>query len=178
MIITISGLPGSGKSTIGKMLAARLGYKFYSVGDLRGKMALERGLTIEELNTLGESEKWTDKEADDYQVALAAREDNFIIDGRISFHFIPQSFKIFLAVDQDVGAKRVFAHPRADEKPASTIEELERAMTARVQSDSMRFEKYYGITYPDPAAFDLVIDTSHLTPGEILDTILQALPNH
>ena len=38
MIITISGLPGSGKSTIGKMLAKKLGYKFYSMGDLRGKI--------------------------------------------------------------------------------------------------------------------------------------------
>ncbi len=175
MIVTISGLPGSGKSTIGKMLAKKLGYNFYSVGDLRGKMATERGLTIEELNKLGESEQWTDKEADDYQVALAKREDNFIIDGRISFHFIPQSFKIFLTVDTDVGATRVFAHPRTDEKPASTIEELKTAMAARMQSDTLRYKKYYDITYPDPTAFDLVIDTSHLTPEEILEKILTAI---
>ncbi len=175
MLITISGLPGSGKSTIGKMLAKKLGYKFYSVGDLRGKMALERGLTIEELNKLGESEQWTDKEADDYQVALAKREDNFVIDGRISFHFMPQSLKIFLSVDPNVGARRVFSHPRADEKPASNMEELKKAMAARMQSDGLRYKKYYNIVYPDPSAFDLVIDTSHLTPGEILDRIVRAL---
>ena len=175
MIVTISGLPGSGKSTIGKMLAEQLGYKFYSIGDLRGKMAIDRGMTIEELNTLGESQQWTDKEADEYQVALAKREDNFIVDGRISFHFIPTSFKIFLTVDPDVAANRVFAHQRLDEKQVGSVEERKRAMAQRMQSDALRYKKYYDITYPDPAAFDLVIDTSHLTPEEILDRIMARL---
>lgn len=175
MIITISGLPGSGKSTIGKMLAARLGYKFYSVGDLRGKMAQERGLTIEELNALGEKERWTDKEADDYQIALASREDNFVIDGRISYHFIPQSFKLFLQVDLDEAARRVFASPRTDEKPAQNVGEVKRSMQERLASDARRYKQYYGITYPDHKAFDLVIDTTDLTPNAILDKILRAL---
>ena len=50
MIITISGKPGAGKTTVGKAVAARLGLEFYSMGDLRGKMASDRGLTIDELS--------------------------------------------------------------------------------------------------------------------------------
>ncbi|MCX6741353.1 MAG: AAA family ATPase, partial [Candidatus Parcubacteria bacterium] len=46
MIITLSGKPGSGKTTVAKILAEKLGYKFYSTGDLRGQMAMKRGLTI------------------------------------------------------------------------------------------------------------------------------------
>src|SRR3989338_515710 len=137
MIITISGLPGSGKSTIGKMLAEKLGYRFYSIGDLRGKMAMDRGMTIEEFNALGEKEAWTDKEADEYQVALAKREDNFIIDGRVSFYFIPQSFKIFLTVDPDVAAARVFVHTRPDEKQAATVAERKALQAERVSSDAL-----------------------------------------
>ena len=56
MIITISGIPGSGKTTVGRMLAEKLGYKFYSIGDLRGKMAMERGMTIDQLNELGKTD--------------------------------------------------------------------------------------------------------------------------
>ncbi|MBU0540313.1 AAA family ATPase, partial [Patescibacteria group bacterium] len=67
MIITISGVPGSGKTTVAKILAERLGMKFYSMGDLRGKMATERGLTIDELNKLGETEAFTDNDVDTYQ---------------------------------------------------------------------------------------------------------------
>ena len=64
MIITISGKPGSGKSTVAKIIAAKLGLNKYSIGDLRGKMALDRGITIDELNEVGEKEDFTDKEAD------------------------------------------------------------------------------------------------------------------
>jgi len=54
MIITISGLPGSGKTSVGKLIAERLGYEFLSIGDLRGSFASKKGLTIDELNKLGE----------------------------------------------------------------------------------------------------------------------------
>ncbi len=40
MIITIAGMPGSGKTTVAKILADKLNLKRYSMGDLRGKMAL------------------------------------------------------------------------------------------------------------------------------------------
>ncbi len=95
MIIVISGSPGSGKSTVGKILAKDLGYKFYSMGDLRGQMAMERGLTIDQLNEIGKTEDWTDRAADEYQKKLGETEDNFVIDSWAGFHFLPQAFKIF-----------------------------------------------------------------------------------
>lgn len=176
MIIAISGLPGSGKSTISDMLAKKLGYKRYSIGDLRGKMALERGMTIDELNKLGEKEDWTDREVDEYQTKLGQEEDNFVIDGRISFHFIPRSFKIFLDVELKEAARRIFKNQRPDEARAQSAEELEVRMVARAQHDDRRYKKYYSITFQDKSKFDLVIDTTHLTPEEILDRIWQALP--
>lgn len=175
MIVTISGLPGSGKSTIGKMLAEHLSYRFYSMGDLRGKMALDRGMTIDELNKLGEKEDWTDKETDEYQKKLGQTEDNFIIDGRLSYYFIPQSFKLFLDVDPEVAAQRVFKNPRPDESPKHRVEEVQKGMSSRLASDARRYKQYYGIIYPDPKAFDLVVNTSHLTPDEIFSRIMDKL---
>jgi len=176
MIITLSGMPGSGKSTIGDMLARKLGCKRYSMGDLRGKMAMDRGMTIDELNALGETEDWTDKQVDEYQEKLGKEEDNFVIDGRLSFYFIPHSFKVFLDVDPLEGAKRVFAHQRPDEARANSVEELQERMRQRADHDDRRYRKYYGISFRDRSKFDLVIDTTQLTPGEIVDRILQALP--
>lgn len=176
MIITISGLPGSGKSTIGRMLAEKLGYKFYSIGDLRGKMAMKKGMTIDELNELGKKEDWTDKDADEYQRKLGEDEDNFVIDGRLSFYFIPRSFKIFLDIDPRVGAERVFKRQRPDEKPAANVEELTQRMRQRVISDALRYKKYYNLEYPDRKAFDLTIDTTDLTPEQIVDRILGNMP--
>ena len=173
MIITISGLPGSGKSTVGKMLAKRLGFKFYSIGDLRGKWAVERGISINELNELGEREDWTDKKADDYQKGLGEREDGFVIDGRLSFHFIPESFKVFLTVKMSEGARRILDDDRPDEK-GSSAEGLEHSLGERIESDDKRYRKLYGVDFRDEHNYDLVIDTTSLTPQRVVDEMFRA----
>lgn len=175
MIITISGLPGSGKSTIADLLAKKLKYKRYSMGDLRGKMAMDRGMTIDELNKLGEREDWTDRKVDEYQARLGKKEDNFVIDGRISFYFIPQSFKVFLDVDPKVASRRVFKNQRPDEARAKSARELQARMRKRADDDDLRYKKYYGITFRDKSRFDLAIDTTDLTPQEIVDRIMGSL---
>ena len=65
MIISIGGVPGSGKTSVAKILGQRLSMAFYSMGGLRAKMATERGLTIDELNALGEKDRTTDTSVDD-----------------------------------------------------------------------------------------------------------------
>lgn len=169
-------MPGSGKSTVGKILAERLGYKFYSMGDLRGKLAMDRGLTIDELNEIGKNEDWTDREADEYQKKLGETEDNFVIDGWISFHFIPRAFKIFLDADLDVAAKRIFAHQRPDEAPAGNATEIKERLAARVENTDARYKKYYDISFRDKSKFDLVIDTNKISSQQTADKILAALP--
>lgn len=175
MIITISGMPGSGKSTVGKVLAKRLGYKFYSMGDLRGKMAMDRGLTIDELNELGRQEDWTDREVDEYQTKLAKKEDNFVIDGRVSFYFIPNSFKIFLIADLSEAARRVFKNQRPDEGKVDTVQELEQRMRNRIKQDDFRYKKYYGIDFQDQHNFDLVLDTTGSNIDETVDKIMKGM---
>ena len=91
MIITIAGDPGSGKSTIARMLAAKLGLMYYSIGAKRRMMAEEREMTLEELNQLGEKEDFTDREVDEWQKKLGETRDGFIMEGRTSFFFIPNS---------------------------------------------------------------------------------------
>lgn len=177
MIIAISGLPGSGKSTVGRILAKKLGYKFYSMGNLRGKMAMERGLTIDELNKLGEKEVWTDKIVDEYQKELGKQEDNFVIDGRLSFYFIPRAYKIFLTVDSRVAAERVFADPRPDEKKAKNVRELVKSMRKRISDDERRYKKYYKIGFLQKKNYNLIIDTTRLNLKQIVTKILHYIPS-
>ena len=179
MIIAVSGLAGSGKSTIVKKLADHFSLPQYSVGALRGKMALERGMTIEQLNALGEQEAFTDTEVDDYQTKLGASGASFIIDGRMSWHCIPHAFKIFLTVDPDEGARRVFSaskEGREDEQTYHSAEELKTALQERNASDQRRYQKYYGVDFLDPHNYDMVIDTTHLSPEQIFEQILQKAP--
>jgi cytidylate kinase len=176
MIITISGLPGSGKTTVGKILAKKLGFRFYSIGDLRGRMAMERGLTIDQLNELGMKEDWTDKEVDEYQKELGKKEDGFVIESRLGFYFIPKSVKIFLEVDPGKAAERIFRDQRPDEKSKETAAEILESMKKRIQSDKTRYQKYYGIgNFMDRAHYDIVIDTTELTIKQVADKILKTL---
>jgi len=119
MIITISGKAGSGKSTVAKEVAKHLKLQHYSMGDLQRKYAKEKGITIEELGKLEAKDNKIDKEVDAYQTKLSEQEDDFIIDGWISFHFIPKSIKIFLNCDEDVGAKRIFSDTTSGKRDSS-----------------------------------------------------------
>ena len=176
MIVTINGTPGSGKSTLAKYLAEKLKMRHYSMGDLRRKMALEKGMTIEELNKLGEKEAWTDKEVDEYQKKLGEKEDNFVIDGRLSWHFIPHSIKLLVKVDIKKAAKRVFKENRASEKKYKNANEVLEEMKERINSDVRRYKKYYGINnLYDIKNYDIIIDTSYLNMDEMKKCGLEAI---
>ena len=175
MIITISGITGSGKTTIGRMLAKKLGYKFYSMGDMRGEMALELGITIDDLNEIGKKEFWTDKKVDDYTKRLGEEEDNFVIDGWVAFHFIPNSFKIFLDVDIRRGAERVFKNQRKDERKAGSVEDVLKMVRKRIAETDKRYKKYYDLDFRNEENYDVVIDTTDLKPGEVVDRLLNGI---
>ena len=173
MIITISGKPGAGKTTIGKLLAQKLNYKFYSMGDLRGKMAMERNLTIDQLNEIGAKEDWTDKEVDTYQTKIAEKEDNLVFDGWLSFHFIPKSFKVFLDIAPEEAAKRVFKDQRPDEEHFDSVEKMQKEMANRLEQSRQRYLKYYNVDFLDRSHYDLIIDTTNMTPEEEVKLILK-----
>jgi cytidylate kinase len=180
MIISISGVPGSGKTTVAKLLAEELKYHFYSMGDLRGKMAMERGITIDELNKIGESDPTTDTSVDDYQRELGTKEDNFVIEGRLSWHFIPSSFKILLTCDPQESAKRIYGARKAgdasrrDEPDYASIDATREELERRTASDILRYQKYYGIDYRDPSHFDLVVDTTSIDGAKNVASLIAA----
>jgi len=186
MIVTISGVPGSGKTTVAKILASRLNMKFYSMGGLRGKMAIERGLTIAELNTLGETDPITDTTVDEYQKELGGKEDGFIVEGRLSWHFIPHSFKVLLLCEPTEAARRIFAsqpsdiQERHDEPIYQNVADAHQKLDARIASDHLRYQKYYGIkNYLDSAHYDLVLDTTkNERPEQTVEQILVFLKSH
>lgn len=180
MIITISGTPGSGKGTVGKLLAKKLGYRYYSIGGIRRAMAIERGMTLQEFNVLGEQKAFTDRDIDAWQKKLGQTKDNLIVEGRTSFHFIPHSVKLFLKADIQVAAKRIFkdtAHVRQFEASHrySSPTELAHGLRHRIASDNRRYKKYYGLNIFLPKHYDVVIDTTKLTPNTTLRKIIKVL---
>ncbi|PIR95253.1 hypothetical protein COT93_03305 [Candidatus Falkowbacteria bacterium CG10_big_fil_rev_8_21_14_0_10_37_18] len=176
MIISFSGALGSGKSTIAQMLASKLKWPRYYIGGLRREAAKKQGLTLAEYNKLGETDIATDKEVDEYQSELGKIEDNFVIEGRTSWHFIPQSLKIYLDVSLEEGAKRIFANlqqknNRNEDEGLNTWQDVLASNKARIASDKIRYRKYYGIDVYDPKNFDFYLDTTKLGPEEVFQAV-------
>lgn len=181
MIISVTGLPGSGKTTVRNALAEHFGYKRYSMGDMWGKLAQERGMTVGEANAHLKNDPSVDRQVDEYQTTLAAQEDNFVIDSRLAWHFIPQSVKIFLDVNLDEAARRIFqarkkeGGARGDEPDYASVEEVRAAIEKRTQDDDARYRQFYGVGYLDTSVYNLVIDTTHTPANQVVERILTFL---
>jgi CMP/dCMP kinase len=180
MIISISGAEGAGKSTIAKRLAEKLGWSRYYIGGIRREKARERGLTLAEYNKLGETDPSTDLEVDEYQKKLGETQDNFIIEGRTSWHFIPQSFKVFLDVSFEEGAKRIFgalkeSGERNEGKNLQTEEDVLASLKSRRESDKLRYDKYFKINVFDLKNYDFVLDTTNLDIDQVFAKVFEAV---
>jgi len=166
--ITISGFPGSGKTSVGKKIAEKFGCKFYSMGDLRGRMAVDRGIDVDKLNEVGEKESWTDNDVDNYQKELGSKENNFVIEGRLSYFFIPKSIKIFLKVDLREGAKRIFLNQRSDEREVFSVEEMANIIEKRILSDKIRYRKHYDIDCYMESQYDIIVNSTNISIDEVV----------
>jgi len=173
MILTISGKLGSGKSTAAKLAAKKLNLKHYSTGDFMREIAAERGISLLELSKLAEKDKTIDEKLDQRQIELGKSEDNFIIDARLGWHFIPNSIKVFLDVDLDTGAQRIFNDLRETEKENKTLEDTKKGIVRRMESETLRYKTYYGINCYDLNNYDLVVDTTNLNIEEVVDKIVE-----
>lgn len=172
MKITIAGTPGSGKSTVGKLLAKKLNYGYYDVGQLRRDIAEKRGISLEQLNVIGEKEDWTDKEVDNSIKLVGQKQDNIVVVGRTAFHFVPDSLKVFLECDLEVGAKRIFKGKKRSTEHYYSFEDAVKRLKERVESDKERYLKYYSLDPYNKKHFDLIIDTTNLSIKQVLDKIL------
>lgn len=179
MIITINGKEGSGKTTVAEMLAEKLGYERFYIGGMRREAAKKRGMTLEEFNKWSETHPEGDKEFDDFLTNLGKTRDNFIIESRTAFHFIPQSIKIYLDVDPDIAAKRIFTDKKKSErnerKDMDSIPDIKEGLQRRMESDNLRYKKYYNLNIHDSAHYDIIVDTNNKPAGVVLEEVMKHL---
>jgi len=179
MIITISGMPGSGKSSVAKLLAKKLGYKRFSSGDFQRDLAKERGLTTKELGDLQARDPELDMITDKRMEEFGNKQDNFVMDAWLGAKFIPHSKKIFLSADQETRAKRIFDDKGNKQRMDSEkLQDFEQTMANMIKRDKVnveRWKRYYNFDYTNKEHYDLVIDTTNLTLKQVVERILKAV---
>lgn len=171
--ITITGDLGSGKSVVSKLLNAALGFETYSTGKVQREIAARHGMTTLELNQYAETHPEIDEEIDSVFKELNLRKEGLLVDSRMAWFFMPQSYKVYLKVPVEVSADRIMGDSsRKKEKYRDRAHAIQ-DISARKQSENTRFLEIYGADCGDMSNFDLVVDTSKISPEEVAGKILE-----
>ena len=167
--ITISGAPGTGTTTVAKLLQKRLGLTYIYAGEIFRQEAERLGFTLQEFGKFCEKHPEVDRKLDEYQKKILEK-GNVILEGRLSgwiayLNGIP-ALKVLLTADKDTRIQRIIKREGGDRKVK------EKEMIEREKSEAKRYREYYNIDINDKSIYDLVIDSTNKTPEEVASIII------
>jgi cytidylate kinase len=177
VVICISGMTGSGKSTVAKRLAEKYGLGYFSGGNALKILAQEEGYnsdvrgwweTAEGLNFLKQrmGDPAFDKKIDEKMLELAA-EGNIVLDSWTMPWLLKEGFKVWLEASPQVRAKRVVT------RDSISVEDALKALTEKDERTRQIYKSLYGFDLGhDLTPFNLVLATDELGADDIFYAVL------
>jgi cytidylate kinase len=156
MLLTVSGPPGSGKSTNAELLADRFDLDYISGGDIFRELAEERGYTPVEFNELAEEEAQIDKDLDRRLRTVAASRDDVLLESRLAGWLAAEHADLRFWLDAPLEARA----RRIAEREDKTVEEARAVTERREQSEAKRYQELYDIDIEDLDIYDVAINTA------------------
>jgi cytidylate kinase len=174
MRITVSGLPGSGTTSLSRYLAERTGYTMISAGEVFRQLAEEHAMDLATFGRLAREDPAYDRMIDARQKKIAEERDNIIVEGRLSGWMVEGAdLKIWLYAPIGCRIKRIaFRDQVADEETAKGL------TLEREQCEAVRYQAYYSIDIGDLSIYHLILNSEHWSVdglGAIVDTALAQL---
>jgi len=174
MRITVSGLPGSGTTSLSRYLEKQTGFSMISAGEVFRQLAKEHGMDLATFGHLAKEDPAYDRMIDARQKKIAEERDNIIIEGRLSGWMVENAdLKIWLYAPIGCRIKRIaFRDQVSDEETAKALT-LERELC-----EAGRYQSYYSIDISDLSIYHLIINSEHWDVeglGSIVDTALTHL---
>lgn len=171
MLVTISGLPGSGTSTLARLVAPALGFDHLDGGTVFRAAAAEVGLTLAEFARRAEDDPAIDRALDD-RLTERARAGDVVLESRLAGWLAHRAgldaLRVWVACDEAERAKRVSGREGHDH-PAALAQSR-----VRERSERTRYLTYYGIDLADLSVYDLVVDSAAVTPDSLAATVVAA----
>lgn len=175
-IITISGLPGTGTSTAAVGAQEFLGLVYHSTGDHFREIAQRRGVSLGELVEIAKTDNTIDDEIDNTIKEIGRKSSRYVIDSRIAFHWIPDSFKVRLYCTPEVAANRIYQQlvfKGRVSQSADSFDQVLRDSELRRISDRYRYIDKYHVDLEDTSMFDLEIDTGIVSMPDMVAEVVQ-----
>lgn len=174
MKISITGDLGSGKSTVCRHLKDNYGLSVYSIGQIQRSLAQKYNMDVLAFNKYMESHPEIDEEIDTELTEIGRRDENMVLDSRMAWHFVPDSFKVYLSVDPAEAARRVINDQRGKVETYKNHEEAMSCLIERKKSENIRYSTKYGVECSSPDNYDLIIDTTSMTTEHVAQKIMEA----
>lgn len=170
MKITISGPPGSGKTTVAKILGEKLKMKLISVGSVFRQLAMEKGMSVEEFSRFAEGNPEIDIIVDRIQKEIAEKEENAIIEGRLSGWMIKDAnLRVYIFADAEVRYNRIAKREGKD------VYAVRQETRLREEIEKRRYQKFYGIDVDDWKIYDLIVNSTRIPAEKIAEIIAKAV---
>lgn len=168
MLITVSGPPGSGKSTNAAGLAGALGLDHVSGGDIFREMAAEHDMTPVEFNEFAEENPHIDRDLDRRLRGIATTRDGLILESRLAGWLAANhaDFRFWFDAPIAVRAERI-----AD-REAKSLERAQEETERRERSEQKRYREYYNIDIDDLSIYDAAYNTARWSPDRFLDVLV------
>lgn len=171
-VVTVSGYPGSGTSTVARLLSGRTGLPVVNAGDVFRGLAQERGQDIAAFAEHVRRHPEVDREIDERQVDVARRGE-VILEGRLAGFMTHRAgvpaLRVWLACDLDERVRRVAGREALPE------DEARRGVLERQRAERERYLAFYGFDLDDLSLYDLVLDSGALRPAPLAEAVLAAM---
>ena len=171
MLITISGPPGSGKSTVAAAVAGAFDLEHVSGGDIFRGLAEERELSLAAFNELAEDDDAIDRDLDRRLRETARERDDVVVESRLSGWMAGDyaDLKVWLDAPLSVRAARI-----ADREGTSVDRAMEETRV-REESERKRYAEYYEIDFEDRSIYDLCVNTARWDAAAVIDIVEDAV---
>jgi cytidylate kinase len=159
LVITVSGLHGSGRSTHARMLAEVFGLRYVSSGTIFRQMAEERGVALNDMSKLSDEDPYFDKLIDE-RTKEETKKGGVVVDATLSGWMAQEpNLRIFLTTPLEARMSRIAS------REGISIEAAREETLVREASERERFKTYYGIDIADLSIYDVILNTELFDPA-------------